>query len=228
MSSSRICLMPGCQAEVHARSLCHTHYMRDRRHGSPTAIKRPADWGSRDKHPLYERWKSMSRLAGKAIDPAWKDFWQFVQDVGQPPSELHRLYRINAKGLWSKENTEWRERLIVHGQATREAKAKYMREYYARSPHVLKRGYLKKHYGITLERYNEIYDSQKGLCAICERPERRIYHKTGEPFLLAVDHCHKTGKIRGLLCSYCNHGLGNFEDDTNRLESAIAYLKSHQ
>lgn len=115
----------------------------------------------------------------------------------------------------------------MHGQATREAKAAYMREYYDRSPHVLKRAYLKKHYGITLERYNEMYDAQRGLCAICNKPEQFRHSKTGEIMLLAVDHDHETRKIRGLLCMKCNRGLGLFVDDPSRLRAAAAYLEAH-
>ncbi len=82
---------------------------------------------------------------------------------------------------------------------------------------VLRRN-LKYHYGITLELYNEFLASQNGLCAIC--------HKTcisGRK--LAVDHDHDTNKIRGLLCSKCNTGIGLFEDNVILLENAIAYLR---
>ena len=43
---------------------------------------------------------------------------------------------------------------------------------------------------------------------------------------LSIDHCHKTGKVRGLLCKHCNHGLGKFKDDVNLLKIAIDYLNN--
>ena len=226
-TKTRICVMPGCAAEVHARSLCHTHYMRKRRHGSADAVNRPADWGSRDKHPLYERYKSMCRAAGKRLSAEWSDFWKFVGDVGQPPSPEHRLYRIDSDGKWGPGNVEWRERLVVQDQKTRDGRAAYMREYWQRSPHVLKRAYLKRHYGITLEHYNDLYDRQGGVCAICNKPETAVHRQTGEAMLLPYDHDHTSGNGRGLLCSLCNRGLGMFQDDHLRLQAAIDYLKRH-
>lgn len=75
---------------------------------------------------------------------------------------------------------------------------------------------LKHLYGITLEQYNKMVVSQNGLCAICDKPpvdER-----------LVVDHCHNTGKVRGLLCRLCNSGIGKLGDDVERLKRAVAYL----
>ncbi len=80
---------------------------------------------------------------------------------------------------------------------------------------------LKRLYGISLEQYNEMADTQMNCCAICRRHQNNFKHR------LSVDHNHKTGEIRGLLCSVCNTGLGNFKDDTHILERAIEYLKSY-
>jgi len=78
---------------------------------------------------------------------------------------------------------------------------------------------LKQKFGITLEQYEEILSKQNGLCAICSSTE-----KTGKR--LAVDHCHKTGKVRGILCMKCNTSLGKINDDISILEKMIFYLKS--
>lgn len=80
---------------------------------------------------------------------------------------------------------------------------------------------LKGTYGLTLEQYTQLLDEQYGLCAICKEPP------SGANFL-HVDHCHKTNKIRGLLCTRCNPGIGYFEDNIAKLEAAIKYLKSHK
>lgn len=79
--------------------------------------------------------------------------------------------------------------------------------------------YLKRKYGITEEQYEDILEAQAGKCGICHRkPKTRR---------LAVDHNHKTGEVRGLLCSRCNHGLlGHAHDSIEMLERAIEYLKN--
>ena len=82
-----------------------------------------------------------------------------------------------------------------------------------------KNSVLKKKYGITLEQYNQMFTNQNGNCAICGRNQSEF--KTS----LNIDHCHKTNKIRGLLCSNCNTALGLFNDDNVLLQKAINYNK---
>jgi hypothetical protein len=76
------------------------------------------------------------------------------------------------------------------------------RLYYKNHPESWRRYELKKKYGITLEDYAIMFRRQGGKCDICGREE------TGN---LAVDHCHMTGQVRGLLCGSCNRKLGWFE-----------------
>ncbi len=84
---------------------------------------------------------------------------------------------------------------------------------------------LKTKYGITLEQYNEIFKKQDGLCAICGQSETTIDTRYNTPRSLAVDHCHKTGIVRGLLCNSCNPMIGNSKDDIEILTNAIKYLE---
>lgn len=72
-------------------------------------------------------------------------------------------------------------------------------------------------YGISLKGYERLLAEQDGLCAICFGPP-------DDNRKLSIDHCHETGKVRGLLCTRCNMGLGYFRDAPNVLESAIGYL----
>jgi len=72
-------------------------------------------------------------------------------------------------------------------------------------------------YGIDLATYEAMAKAQGYKCAICPTP-----HTEASPLL--VDHCHVTGKVRGLLCRGCNLGLGNFKDVTGYLLAAVAYL----
>lgn len=78
---------------------------------------------------------------------------------------------------------------------------------------------LKTRYGITLEDKNRMLALQNSLCPICLRSAEKF--KKG----LYVDHCHKTGIVRGLLCPSCNHGLGLFVDNPEALIRAAEYLK---
>jgi len=84
-----------------------------------------------------------------------------------------------------------------------------------------------KRYGVSPEQYAEMHASQGGLCAICGEPEMARVNHTRQVRRLCIDHDHSTGKIRSLLCSRCNHGIGNFRDDPKRLAAAIAYLQRH-
>lgn len=80
--------------------------------------------------------------------------------------------------------------------------------------------------GITREQYREMLLAQNNVCAICEKPESRMFK--GKAMRLTLDHCHKTGKTRQFLCHMCNIGLGAFDDDVNRMLIAIEYLKRHE
>jgi hypothetical protein len=83
---------------------------------------------------------------------------------------------------------------------------------------------LKQAFNINSKDYNELLKTQKGKCAICKK-EEKAFTKYGKKRNLAVDHCHKTGKIRGLLCTKCNTAIGSFEDNLELLNNAIKYLK---
>jgi Autographiviridae endonuclease VII len=85
---------------------------------------------------------------------------------------------------------------------------------------------LRVKYNLTMEEYEELVSKQDNKCAICEREEISIYQGKLKP--LAVDHDHKTGKIRELLCCKCNFCLGGVDDNIEILEKAIEYLKKHK
>ena len=86
----------------------------------------------------------------------------------------------------------------------------------------IKNGNLKYSYGISLKEYSDLEKKQNGRCAICGQLE---IEKSSRNKYLAVDHCHVTNKIRGLLCTTCNRALGLFGDTTELLKKAIKYLE---
>lgn len=79
---------------------------------------------------------------------------------------------------------------------------------------------LKKRFGITLQEYEQMVAAVQGKCEICGATSSYGKHR------LAVDHDHKSGLLRGILCKSCNTGLGAFRDDVTLLYSAVAYLRA--
>jgi len=82
--------------------------------------------------------------------------------------------------------------------------------------------FLEYRYGITSEDYERMLAEQGGRCAVCATD-----NPGGKAKVWAVDHCHDSNEVRGLLCGGCNRGLGQFNDDPNRLRLAAAYLEVH-
>lgn len=85
----------------------------------------------------------------------------------------------------------------------------------------LRNCHLNRSYGITQEEYLKIFEEQEKKCAICGTSK---FDKKGP----AIDHCHDSGKVRGILCGKCNRGLGLFMDNINNLKVAIEYLSNNK
>ncbi len=106
-----------------------------------------------------------------------------------------------------------RVRLIAMSKA-------YHAEHPERIRYLTRNRQLQKAYGISIEQFNAMLESQKGACAICTdamQPGKDT----------SVDHCHKTGKVRALLCQNCNIGIGQLRDDPLLAEAAARYLRRH-
>lgn len=111
-----------------------------------------------------------------------------------------------AKCSQNKDGRQWRCRLCW--KKKRSVSKESIREYQ-----------LQHKFGITSSDYTVMLEEQSGVCKICKQPEP-VKGRS-----LAVDHCHTTGKVRGLLCGLCNGGLGKFRDNTQLLKEAINYLE---
>jgi len=85
--------------------------------------------------------------------------------------------------------------------------------------------HLKKKYGIGMQEYHAMHAAQGGRCAICAADKTG---GRGGPSLFHVDHCHATGKVRGLLCNACNRMIGLGKDDPAVLRAGADYLTKHQ
>ena len=96
----------------------------------------------------------------------------------------------------------------------------YQKEYARKNRDRIYKQSLTRKYGMTQDEYEMMYESQNGLCAICENKCVNKQHKGN----LCVDHCHETKKVRGLLCHKCNTMLGLANDNPEILEKARNYL----
>ena len=110
----------------------------------------------------------------------------------------------------------WRKKYPEKYRAVRRA---YYHKRMKRDPDVNRRKQIVRAYGITLEEYDEFLRKQGGGCAICGST------KCPHGYSMPVDHCHITGKVRGVLCDQCNKALGLLGDDVDLLMKAIRYLQ---
>lgn len=97
------------------------------------------------------------------------------------------------------------------------------KEYYGEYPEKRTDKWLKTRYGITIDDYKRMYSEQNGKCYICKTDKAPSKFKR-----FSVDHCHKSGKVRGLLCRNCNLILGGAKDSEEILLNCIEYLKKHK
>lgn len=130
--------------------------------------------------------------------------------------------KVNKKKEYQKNKEYYRQKGKEYRANNPDYKKK-MREWRKNHPNkslLYRKGNLSK-FGLSLEDFDKIYKSQNGCCKICKIPEADLT----SPSKLCVDHDHKTGKVRGLLCPICNHGLGNFRDNIEIIKEAIKYLQ---
>jgi len=129
--------------------------------------------------------------------------------------EYFRDYYITNKQKIDKYNKQW-------SKANRDKINKRQQER-RKNNHIKSKEYrLKYRFGITLEDYNQLFNNQQGCCAICG------VHQSELQRALDIDHSHKTGEIRGLLCGACNLLLGNGKDNPEILRVAADYLEIHE
>ena len=229
-----VCTVDGCDQFVVGRGLCRKHYSRLRTKGSVSDERKNA----RRKCSVEgcDRWtaarglcqKHARRFAktGTTDDPVRPSVCEVdgcelpVQAKGRcdrhyrqtrRPSQGQRVCRVCGKPLT---DAQQRTRSVYCSTECRAAGR------LAERKRTHRHNWLKK-YGMTVGEYEDMVAAQEGRCAICGTT------KPGSNGAVSwcVDHCHKTGAVRGLLCMGCNVGLGKFRDDPGLLEKAAAYLR---
>ncbi len=155
---------------------------------------------------------------------AWNSFEAFCSDVKDVPVMRYSMVPLDATAPIGPGNFDWTfppdatrttpEGIVAHNKARKERQGDVIRD----------REFRRK-YGIGFPAYQQMLLDQKGVCAICEKPETKI--ENGTIRLLSVDHNHTTGAVRGLLCANCNLAIGYTCDDVTVLQKAIGYLRKH-
>jgi hypothetical protein len=108
-----------------------------------------------------------------------------------------------------------------HRKESKSVIKQYNKKYYRNNNGIVRSQMSRwERYKLTPEKYNVLFNKQKGRCAICGKHQSEL--KRG----LFVDHNHDTNVVRGLLCHNCNVGMGNLQDDIKLLSKAMQYLKN--
>jgi hypothetical protein len=166
---------------------------------------------------MYSSWAKIKKRGDLCSEWA-EDFWLFIKDTDSKPESPTRpkLSKKDKTQPYSKDNFYW---------TVPPDKAAYQKVYRVDKGRQLRSKVLERSFGITMDDYDRMLEDQKGVCAICGLPETT--RRKGTLLRLSVDHCHTTGKVRALLCGYCNPALGAFKDSPALLNKAIEYLSKH-
>lgn len=140
--------------------------------------------------------------------------------------EYNKMYN---KAYYETNAEHERARSRAHYQVNREQilenQREYGKEYYETNREQIRNSRYQREYGLAPGEYDQMHAAQDGKCAMCREPETTM--RLGKTLLLSVDHCHKTGKVRALLCGRCNRLLGSSEESTVLLSEAIAFIRRY-
>ncbi len=134
-----------------------------------------------------------------------------------------RVRKLEQRREWRQKNPE---KVLAQRRAfiaRRREKAPALKAQREAADASYRQAHLVKKFKMSSLEYDALFASQGGRCAICFRRESVVIH--GSRIRLAVDHCHATGKTRGLLCQACNTALGKADDSPERLEAMASYLR---
>jgi len=136
-------------------------------------------------------------------------------------NEYTKEYRKKNPDVVKKIVENQKEYLKEYRQVNKKQRNEYLKEWYRNNPEKKRAQKYRHRYGIDIEDYEKMFTEQSEVCAICGGAD--LGRKSAKYFV--IDHCHKTNKIRGLLCHKCNMILGLCNDDPDILLNAISYLK---
>lgn len=164
------------------------------------------------------RMRAVWRLVIKAEND-WRSFDDFVASVGDRPEVERKLVATDKTKPVGPNNFQWVKPEYDH--LTKDGRKKYLKDH--RLGNRYRAAHLRKKFGITIAEYQAKLEEQKGVCAICSKPERGT--RNGIVRWLNVDHNHETKAVRGLLCTNCNVAVGMMCESVDIMRSAISYLE---
>lgn len=128
--------------------------------------------------------------------------------------------------VYHKDPSKQKERTLKYYHANKEKVDDSLKKYNQKPTTGYKKfvASLMRQFSITVDEYAKMFDKQKGACKICSSPLICFDGTKRDSERPTVDHCHETGKVRGLLCHKCNSGLGLFNDNPELLQRAINYI----
>lgn len=210
---SPTCTGPQCVRPSEAHDLCKQHGQQLRNNGRLHVIGDPTHRARLQR----ERWER--------TDPDERAKWVAKMVANQPKvrsEETIRRQADAARKAWTRkfeQAPDYTRACLTCGTDFTVKRTPGARQFYCTVDCRRLYARLRRH-GLTYQRYQEILDAQGGMCALCEGPWRGWSGQNGH-----IDHDHKTGRVRGLLCGDCNTAIGRFGDDPVRLRRAAEYLE---
>lgn len=208
------CELAECDAQRHGRMpWCKRHYSRWRRTGRPEG-----------RAPQTQHQRAADGIVTKECRTCKNQ-----QPLDQYPPDGRKFDGLSSqcrecRNAYLREHNRGR---LQQDPKFREQRSRYWQEFRASQGDEWARRRnreqkLRLYYGLTVEQYDAMLKAQGGRCAICGGTQGDADVRKA---FLSVDHCHVTGRVRGLLCESCNFGLGKFRDDPELLATAIDYLR---
>lgn len=190
------CSVEGCDRDIFtSRGWCEMHYQRWRKHGDP-AYERPRDEPATCATPDCAGAVRSKGLCSTCYHRILYRQRRAAEGKPEPASPIPNC------GICGEPFQRVRRQRYCSDACSRLARQSY---------------YIQRDYGLSRDEYLAMAKHHAGKCAICGRADE-------VKGVLSVDHCHETGKVRGLLCHHCNAGLGHFKDDPALLAQAMKYL----
>lgn len=249
-----ICIVDECEGEARALGYCKKHYQRFKKHGDPRTVLRNRDkerklcgiqgceakyWGRGYCQKHAYRMEKYGQPDPSGLKVATPKGLYLSDGITKTCSTCHaqkpvaefskQSVRPDGFNITCKECLKARHAIRykdpVKRQRIRDAGARW-RE---RNPDADADKTLRRKYGITLAQYDEMFEAQGGVCALCKKGETTKRRKKGDGReRLAVDHCHDTGRVRGLLCFKCNTAIGSLGDTEEDALRVVKYLSKSQ
>lgn len=160
------------------------------------------------------------KLSRKEVTKRWYEKLKADPERYRAYLDKHQKY-AKARYEANKEEINRKDRERFSCPKKRAERAEWQREYRQRNRRYIANRDAARKFGISIEEVEQLRSISN--CQICNT-ELQHYEKNGS----AIDHCHQTGKVRGMLCGHCNKALGLFFDNTATLQQAILYLEKHQ